>query len=100
MLQGNMKKKEHKFHITQKPVALYDWILSKYAKPGNKILDTHVGSASSLVACIEAGYEFLGFELDKHYCELAQQRVSVALSQFSLFKGVDYNGQCKIKHNN
>lgn len=57
MLQGNMKNKEQKIHITQKPVALYHWLLNKYAKPGDKILDTHVGSAASLIACIDIGHE-------------------------------------------
>ena len=49
-----------RFHPTQKPVALYEWLLNKYAKPGDKILDTHVGSASSLIACHKLGFTFLG----------------------------------------
>ena len=64
MIQGNMKNKEERFHPTQKPVALYEWILHNYAKPGDKILDTHVGSASSLVACENNGFQYVGFEID------------------------------------
>ena len=56
MIQGDMKNKEDRFHPTQKPVALYRWLLNNYAKPGDKILDTHVGSGSSLVACHEMGF--------------------------------------------
>ena len=51
MLQGNMKQKETRIHPTQKPIALYEWLLNHYAKQGDLILDTHVGSASSLIAC-------------------------------------------------
>ena len=64
MLQGNMKNKEERFHPTQKPVALYKWILNTYAHEGDKILDTHVGSASSLIACEDMGYKYVGFEID------------------------------------
>lgn len=81
MLQENMKEKEVKIHPTQKPVALYEWILSKYANPGDKILDTHVGSASSLIACHKGGFDFIGAELDKEYYAKAQERLSRAMSQ-------------------
>jgi len=53
-----------RFHPTQKPPELYTWILSRYAKQGDKILDTHVGSASSLIACHQLGYDYVGFEID------------------------------------
>ena len=86
MLQGNMKNKERKFHVTQKPVALYQWILANYAKPGDKILDTHVGSGSSLIACIEAGHDYIGFELDEHYHRLATERIENYTAQMSLFR--------------
>lgn len=76
MLQGNMKNKETRIHPTQKPVALYKWLLSKYAKKGDKILDTHVGSASSLIACYDMGFDYLGFEIDKHYYESAKSRLN------------------------
>ncbi|MCL2861024.1 MAG: site-specific DNA-methyltransferase [Firmicutes bacterium] len=76
---------EPRFHPTQKPVALYEWLLNKYAKPGDKILDTHVGSASSLIACHKLGFQFLGFELDETYFRLATDRLNKAKAQVSLF---------------
>ncbi|MHB8842413.1 MAG: DNA methyltransferase, partial [Candidatus Aquicultor sp.] len=75
--QGNKKLNEKRIHPTQKPVMLYKWLLSKYAKPNNKILDTHVGSGSSIIACIDFGFELVGFELDKDYYETSSQRISV-----------------------
>lgn len=76
MLQENMKCKEIRIHPTQKPIALYEWILDKYAKPGDIILDTHVGSASSLIACFNRGYIFVGFELDKQYYLESTERIN------------------------
>jgi len=67
MLQGNMKNKEVRIHPTQKPVALYRWLLQNYAKTGDKIFDSHVGSGSSRIACYELGFDFEGCELDKDY---------------------------------
>lgn len=64
-----------RFHPTQKPVQLYTWILSNYAKRGDKILDTHVGSASSLIACEQMGFKYVGFEIDKEYYRLASERL-------------------------
>jgi site-specific DNA-methyltransferase (adenine-specific) len=75
-IQQDMKNKEVKTHPTQKPVALYKWILMNYAKQGDKILDTNVGSASSLLACYDMGFEYIGFELDKDYFDLAQRRIA------------------------
>jgi site-specific DNA-methyltransferase (adenine-specific) len=89
MIQGNMKTKEERFHPTQKPVALYEWLLNNYAKPGDKILDTHVGSASSLVAFHNLGYKYVGFELDPEYFRLATERLENAKSQTSLFERRD-----------
>lgn len=86
MLQGDMKNKEERFHPTQKPVALYSWILSRYAKPGYKILDTHAGSASSLVACHRAGLDAWGFEIDPEYYRLASERLERERAQVSLFE--------------
>ena len=74
-----------RFHLTQKPVELYKWILSKYAKPGDKILDTHVGSASSLIACHELGYEYTGFEIDEDYYKLATERLEAVKAQTGIF---------------
>lgn len=76
IMQGDKSRNEVRIHPTQKPVNLYKWILLNYAKPGDKILDTHVGSASSLVACYEMGYEFLGFEKDNNMFNLANKRLS------------------------
>lgn len=81
MIQGNMKQKEDRFHPTQKPVQLYTWILNNYAKPGDKIIDTHVGSASSLIACYRKGLEYWGFEIDKEYFEKASERLQEEMNQ-------------------
>lgn len=85
MLQENMKNKEFRIHPTQKPVALYHWLLNNYAKQGDKILDTHVGSASSLIACHDLGFDYIGFELDKDYYEQATKRLEQHKSQMNLF---------------
>lgn len=85
MLQGNMKNKEKKIHPTQKPVALYNWILSRYAQEGDIILDTHVGSASSLIACHRAGFRYVGFEIDRGYYDAARGRLEAATAQVSMF---------------
>ena len=85
MLQGNMKIKEQKIHPTQKPVALYEWLLNNYAKKGDKILDTHVGSASSLIACHKLGFQYVGFELDEDYFKSATARLEAVKSQISIF---------------
>lgn len=66
---------EERIHTTQKPIALYKWILSRYAKTGDIILDTHVGSASSLIACHRMGYKYVGFELDTEYYNRAKERL-------------------------
>ena len=80
-LQGDMKNKETKYHPTQKPVALYKWLLSNYAKQGDKILDTHVGSASSLIACHDMGFDAVGFELDADYYKQSKQRLDDFIRQ-------------------
>ena len=85
MLQENMKSKEIRIHPTQKPVALYEWILTRYAKEGDIILDTHVGSASSLIACHNTNHKFVGFELDEHYYKLSKERLDRELAQMNLF---------------
>ena len=74
-IQGDMSNKENRIHPTQKPVALYKWILTKYANKGDKILDTHVGSASSLIACHDLGFDYVGFEIDKIYYQDAKKRI-------------------------
>lgn len=67
---------ERRVHICQKPVPLYRWLLENYAKPGQLILDTHVGSASSLIACEQMGFDYVGFEIDPNYYEAAKKRMS------------------------
>lgn len=84
MLQNNMREKETRIHPTQKPVALYTWILKHYAKPGDKILDTHVGSASSLIACRRGGFEYWGFEIDPTYYAEASARLARECAQVNL----------------
>jgi site-specific DNA-methyltransferase (adenine-specific) len=74
-----------KIHPTQKPVKLYEWLLANYAKPGDKILDTHVGSASSLIACHNYGFDYIGFEIDKEYYEKAKERLESVKAQLTLF---------------
>ena len=81
MLQQDMKNKEERVHPCQKPVALYSYLLGNYAKPGMKILDTHAGSASSLVACRMAGLDAWGFEIDPVYYEKAKERLEAARAQ-------------------
>lgn len=83
--QGDKSKNETRIHPNQKPIALYKWLLINYASKGDKILDTHVGSASSLIACHELGFEYIGFELDKYYYEKAAKRLEDAKSQISIF---------------
>jgi len=85
MLQQDMKDKEIRIHPTQKPVALYSWILHNYAKEGDKILDTHLGSGSSRIAAYKAGYDFTGFEIDRDYYEAQEKRFNNFKSQLKLF---------------
>lgn len=84
-LQGDMKNKEDRFHPTQKPVALYAWIFSHYAKPGDKILDTHLGSGSSRIAAYDAGLDFVGCEIDPDYFEAQEARFQAHAAQGNLF---------------
>lgn len=72
---------EKRIHACQKPIALYTWLLQKYAKPGDKILDNHVGSASSLIACHRAGLEYWGFEIDATYYAMAKERLDKEVAQ-------------------
>ena len=76
---------EKRIHPTQKPVALYKWILSKYAKQGQTILDTHLGSGSSAIAAHDYGYEFTGIELDEEYYNAAKERLILHQRQLNLF---------------
>ena len=82
---GNHTKDKFKFHPTQKPVMLYEWLLMNYAKEGDKILDTHLGSGSIAIACHNLGYDLTGYEIDKEYFEAAQKRINIHKQQKRLF---------------
>ena len=75
MLQQNMKEKELRIHPTQKPVALYKWLLLNYAKKGDRILDTHGGSFSSAIACWQLNFEYVGIEIDEEYFDNGVKRL-------------------------
>ena len=91
-IKGNAKVFEYhpqdtkRFHPTQKPVALYKWLLSKYTKQGDNILDTHMGSGYIAVACNELGFELIASEIDSDYYNAACSRVREANNQIQLFK--------------
>lgn len=74
-----------RIHPTQKPVALYQWIYKNYAKPGDKILDTHLGSGSSRIAAYKLGFDFVGCEIDKEYFDAQEKRFKDFTNQKSLF---------------
>jgi site-specific DNA-methyltransferase (adenine-specific) len=85
-LWAGFKKKHHieRIHPTQKPVALYKWLLHNYAKQGDKILDTHLGSGSSRIAAYEMGFDFTAFELDTEYFEAQEKRYNAHIAQLKL----------------
>ena len=85
MLQENMKHKQIRIHPNEKPTQLYEWLLKNYAKDGDKILDTHVGSGSSRIAADRAGLDFIGFEIDKDYWEAQEKRYHTYKLQLKLF---------------
>lgn len=85
MLQGNMSTKEVRIHPTQKPIKLYKWLLKNYAKEGDKILDTHLGSQSSRIAAFDMGFDFTGYELDKDYFDAGNKRFAQHKAQLKLF---------------
>lgn len=86
IMQGNKALNEKRIHPTQKPVALYTWIYLHYAKEGDKILDTHLGSGSSRIAAYDAGLDFIGFEIDEDYFDAEERRFEQYTSQYSLFR--------------
>ena len=78
----------NRIHPTQKPVALYKWLLTNYAKPGQTILDTHLGSGSIAIACHDYGYDLTAYEIDKEYFEAATDRIERHMSQGQLFQAI------------
>lgn len=85
MLQENMKNKEKRIHPTQKPVALYKWLLKNYAQPGWTIFDSHVGSGSLRIACHDMGFDFVGCELDSDYWQAQEDRYKNHIANRELF---------------
>lgn len=85
MLQADMKNKETRIHPTQKPVALYKWLLAKFAKSGDKIFDSHLGSGSSRIAAYDLGFDFFGCELSRYYYEAQERRFAEYVDQTRLF---------------
>lgn len=89
IMQGNKKLNEKRIHPTQKPVALYLWLFHQYAKPGQRILDTHLGSGSSRIAAYDMGLDFVGFEIDPEYFAAQEARFRQHTAQTSLFDGAE-----------
>jgi len=83
--QGNKRLNEKRIHPTQKPAALYNWILSKYATAGNNILDTHMGSQSSRIACFSMGFDYWGWEIDEDYLRDGNKRFKELTAQQKMF---------------
>lgn len=86
MRQQNMKHKEKRIHPTQKPVQLYKWLLQNYANPGDKILDTHLGSGSIAIACHDMGFDLDAWEIDKDYFNAASKRLRHHQAQLQMFQ--------------
>ena len=82
---GGQREGEAKIHPTQKPIALYDYIYKTFAKPGFKILDTHLGSGSSRIAAYKAGLDFTGYEIDEYYFQMQEERFKKHTAQVNLF---------------
>lgn len=86
IMQGDKAKNEKRIHPTQKPVKLYQWLLKKYAKEGDKILDTHLGSGSIGIACHDLGFSLDATEIDKVHFNDANKRIKEHQAQLELFK--------------
>jgi site-specific DNA-methyltransferase (adenine-specific) len=85
MLQQDMKNKEERHHPTQKPIQLFQIILDKYSKETDLIYDPFMGSATTALACIKLGRNYIGSEISKEYCDIANKRIKIELSQMKLF---------------
>jgi site-specific DNA-methyltransferase (adenine-specific) len=85
MLQYDMKNKEDRIHPTQKPIALYKWLLKNYAKEGDKIFDSHTGSFSIGIACHDYNFDLTACEIDKDYYEAAMKRFNNHKAQIKMF---------------
>jgi site-specific DNA-methyltransferase (adenine-specific) len=81
----NNPQGEKKIHPTQKPVKLYEWLLMNYAKEGDKILDTHLGSGSIAIACHNLGFDLTGYEIDEEYFQAAVKRYQQHKNQLRMF---------------
>jgi site-specific DNA-methyltransferase (adenine-specific) len=84
-IRSGIEKGYIAIHPTQKPIALYKWLLKNYAKEGDKILDTHLGSGSSRIAADQMGFDFWGYELDKDYFDASVKRFNQYKAQTVLF---------------
>ena len=89
---GFVVKREdpNSFHPCAKPISLYKWLLKNYAKEGDKILDTHLGSGSSRIACYDGGFDFVGFEIDKDYFTAQELRFNNHIKQLVLFDNREF----------
>lgn len=85
---GNKSLNEVRIHPTQKPIALYEWLLDKYAVPGQKIFDSHLGSGSSAIAALRRGFKFVGIEIDRSMFDAACRRIGDGSKQSQLFEPV------------
>ena len=85
-LRNNQHDLGGRIHPTQKPIKLYEWLLTNYANQGDKILDTHGGSFSSAIACNNLGFDFTGMELDEHYYKASIERITNANKQIRMFE--------------
>jgi len=85
IFEFSVRKNRNKIHPTQKPVELYEWLLKMYAKPGDKILDTHLGSMSIAIACHDYGFELTGCELDEEYYKKGIERIKQHTDQLKIF---------------
>lgn len=96
MLQGDMKNKEVRIHPTQKPVALYKWLFTRFGRKGMKILDTHLGSGSSRIAAYDLGFDFTGYEIDPEYFRKQEERFAQHTAQMSMF--IDFGAENVQEH--